>query len=66
VGRQQLRRRFLRRLIAGIIGGIVVYYLKKCRCQSAALRDAHLHYPIIGTFITAGIMMWGWANLLAR
>ncbi|CND27395.1 PTS fructose-like transporter subunit EIIC [Yersinia pseudotuberculosis] len=51
---------FFGALIAGMIGGIVVYYLKKIRVPKV-LRSVMPIFviPIIGTFITAGIMMWG-------
>ena len=51
---------FFGALIAGIIGGIVVYYLKKIPVHKV-LRSVMPIFviPVIGTFITAGIMMWG-------
>ena len=51
---------FFGALIAGIIGGIVVNYLKKIPVHKV-LRSVMPIFviPIIGTFITAGIMMWG-------
>lgn len=51
---------FFGALIAGIIGGLVVYYLKKIPVHKV-LRSVMPIFviPIIGTFITAGIMMWG-------
>ena len=51
---------FFGALIAGIIGGIVVYYLKKIPVHKV-LRSVMPIFviPIIGTFVTAGIMMWG-------
>lgn len=51
---------FFGALIAGILGGIVVYYLKKIPINKL-LRSVMPIFiiPIIGTFITAGIMMWG-------
>lgn len=47
-------------LIAGIIGGIVVHYLKKIPVHKV-LRSVMPIFiiPIVGTLITAGIMMWG-------
>lgn len=47
-------------LIAGIIGGIVVYYLKKIPVHKV-LRSVMPIFiiPIVGTLITAGVMMWG-------
>ena len=51
---------FFGALIAGIIGGIVVYYLKKIPVHKV-LRSVMPIFviPIVGTFITAGVMMWG-------
>ncbi|QIQ20448.1 PTS fructose transporter subunit EIIC [Zophobihabitans entericus] len=51
---------FFGAIIAGLVGGIVVFYLKKIRVP-AVLRSVMPIFiiPIIGTFITAGIMMWG-------
>ena len=51
---------FFGALIAGIIGGIVVHYLKKIPVHKV-LRSVMPIFviPIVGTFITAGIMMWG-------
>lgn len=51
---------FFGALIAGIIGGIVVHYLKKIPVHKV-LRSVMPIFiiPIVGTPITAGIMMWG-------
>ncbi len=51
---------FFGAIIAGIFGGIVVWYLKKLPVPKV-LRSVMPIFiiPIIGTFITAGIMMWG-------
>lgn len=51
---------FFGALIAGMIGGLVVYYLKKIPVNKV-LRSVMPIFviPIVGTFITAGIMMWG-------
>ncbi|MCX2622948.1 PTS fructose-like transporter subunit EIIC, partial [Klebsiella pneumoniae] len=51
---------FFGALIAGMIGGLVVYYLKKIPVHKF-LRSVMPTFiiPIAGTFITAGIMMWG-------
>ncbi|EAA6986330.1 hypothetical protein DPB57_14120 [Salmonella enterica subsp. enterica serovar Typhimurium] len=51
---------FFGALIAGLIGGIVVHYLKKIPVHKV-LRSVMPIFviPIVGTFITAGIMMWG-------
>ncbi|EHA0988604.1 PTS fructose transporter subunit EIIC [Escherichia coli] len=51
---------FFGALIAGIIGGIVVHYLKKIPVHKV-LRSVMPIFiiPIVGTLITVGIMMWG-------
>ncbi|MWP46356.1 PTS fructose transporter subunit EIIC [Gilliamella sp. Pas-s27] len=50
---------FLGALIAGLVGGIIVFYLKKISVP-AIFRSVMPIFiiPIIGTFITAGAMMW--------
>ena len=54
---------FFGALIAGIIGGIVVHYLKKIPVHKV-LRSVMPIFiiPIVGTLITAGVMMWGRAG----
>ncbi len=54
---------FFGALIAGIIGGIVVHYLKKIPVHKV-LRSVMPIFiiPIVGTLITAGVMMWGWGT----
>ena len=50
---------FLGVLFAGIIGGIVVFYLKKIKVPDVFRSIMPIFViPLIGTFITAGIMMW--------
>ncbi|NLS54518.1 PTS fructose transporter subunit EIIC [Hafnia alvei] len=51
---------FFGAIIAGIIGGIIVFYLKKIPVPKL-LRSVMPIFviPIIGTLLTAGIMMWG-------
>ncbi|EQX75014.1 PTS EIIC component [Escherichia coli] len=58
---------FFGALIAGIIGGIVVHYLKKTPVHKV-LRSVMPIFiiPIVGTLITAGVMMWGLATLIGR
>ena len=58
---------FFGALIAGIIGGIVVHYLKKIPVHKV-LRSVMPIFiiPIVGTLITAGVMMWGWASRWGR
>lgn len=50
---------FLGALAAGLIGGVTVHYLKKIKLPKAlsSLKTIFI-IPIIGTFITAGLMQW--------
>lgn len=51
---------FIGGLAAGFLGGIVVYYLKKIKLpKSLASLLTIIIIPVIGTFITGGIMLWG-------
>ncbi|MCS2159908.1 PTS fructose transporter subunit EIIC [Scandinavium sp. H11S7] len=51
---------FFGAIIAGLIGGIIVFYLKRISVPKV-LRSVMPIFviPIVGTFVTAGIMMWG-------
>jgi len=50
---------FLGALIAGLIGGIAVFYLKKIKVPNVMKSIMPIFViPIIGTFITAGLMKW--------
>lgn len=50
---------FFGALIAGLLGGIVVFYLKKIKVPPIFRSVMPIFIiPIIGTFLTAGIMMW--------
>ncbi|CAI2028431.1 PTS fructose transporter subunit EIIC [Serratia fonticola] len=51
---------FFGAIIAGLLGGIIVFYLKKIPVPKI-LRSVMPIFviPIIGTLLTAGIMMWG-------
>lgn len=51
---------FFGAIIAGMLGGIIVFYLKKIPVPKI-LRSVMPIFviPIIGTLLTAGIMMWG-------
>jgi fructose-like PTS system EIIC or EIIBC or EIIABC component len=50
---------FLGALVAGLIGGIVVYYLKKIKVPDVMKSIMPIFViPIIGTFIMAGLMKW--------
>lgn len=55
----QMGAGFLGALIAGLLGGIVVHYLKKIKVPEIARSIMPIFViPIIGTFITAGLMKW--------
>ncbi|ACQ93507.1 PTS system, fructose subfamily, IIC subunit [Tolumonas auensis DSM 9187] len=46
-------------IIAGLLGGIVVFYLKKIKVPAFARSVMPIFViPLVGTFITAGAMMW--------
>lgn len=51
---------FFGAIIAGMLGGIIVFYLKKVPVPKI-LRSVMPIFviPIIGTLLTAGVMMWG-------
>ena len=50
---------FLGALFAGLIGGIIVFYLKKIKVPAIFRSIMPIFViPIIGTFLTAGIMTW--------
>ena len=50
---------FLGALFAGIIGGIIVHYLKKIKVPSVFRSIMPIFViPIIGTLLNAGLMMW--------
>lgn len=50
---------FFGAIIAGFIGGIVVFYLKKIKVPAVFRSIMPIFViPIIGTFITAGLMQW--------
>lgn len=50
---------FFGAIIAGLIAGIVVYYLKKIKVPPVFRSVMPIFViPIIGTFITAGLMQW--------
>ncbi len=62
----QMGAGFLGALIAGLLGGVVVYYIKKIKVPSAFKTIMPiLVIPIVGTFITAGAMKWGLAMPIA-
>lgn len=55
----QMGAGFLGALAAGLIGGVVVFYLKKIKLpRSISSLMTIFIIPIIGTFITAGLMQW--------
>ncbi len=50
---------FFGAIIAGLLGGIVVYYLKKIKVPPVFRSIMPIFViPIVGTFITAGLMQW--------
>lgn len=51
---------FFGAIIAGLLGGIIVFYLKRIPVPKI-LRSVMPIFiiPLVGTFLTAGIMMWG-------
>lgn len=55
----QMGAGFLGALIAGLIGGITVHYLKKIKVPNVMRSIMPIFViPIIGTFVTAGLMKW--------
>ncbi|HAE61277.1 MAG TPA: PTS fructose transporter subunit EIIC [Eubacteriaceae bacterium] len=57
---------FFGAILAGIIGGVVVHYLKKIKVPDTLRSIMPIFViPIIGTFITAGFMQWGLATPIA-
>ncbi|GBU12396.1 enzyme IIC component of PTS [Enterobacterales bacterium] len=51
---------FFGAIIAGMLGGIIVFYLKKIPVPKILRSIMPIFViPIIGTLLTAGIMMWG-------
>ena len=51
---------FFGAIFAGLLGGIVVFYLKKIKVPPFARSIMPIFViPIIGTFITAGAIVWG-------
>jgi fructose-specific PTS system IIC-like component len=50
---------FLGGIVAGIVAGIVVYYLKKIKVPKVMKSVMPIFViPIVGTFVTAGLMKW--------
>ncbi|ODS04423.1 PTS fructose transporter subunit EIIC [Vibrio scophthalmi] len=59
IGANMYNTGFFGAILAGLLGGIVVYYLKKIKVPSFARSVMPIFViPIIGTFITAGAMVW--------
>lgn len=55
----QMGAGFIGALIAGLVGGIVVFYLKKIKVPDVAKSIMPIFViPIVGTFVTAGLMVW--------
>lgn len=50
---------FFGALIAGLVGGVVVFYLKKIKVKPVFRSIMPIFViPIVGTFVTAGLMQW--------
>ncbi|CAH0532755.1 PTS system mannose-specific EIIBCA component [Vibrio stylophorae] len=59
IGANMYNTGFFGAIFAGLLGGIVVFYLKKIKVPSFARSVMPIFViPIIGTFITAGAMVW--------
>ncbi|GAM70577.1 PTS system [Vibrio sp. JCM 19236] len=60
IGANMYNTGFFGAIFAGLLGGIVVFYLKKIKVPSFARSVMPIFViPIIGTFITAGAIVWG-------
>ena len=60
IGTNMYNTGFFGAIFAGLLGGIVVYYLKKIKVPDFARSVMPIFViPIVGTFITAGAMVWG-------
>ncbi|PJC85038.1 PTS fructose-like transporter subunit EIIC [Vibrio sp. HA2012] len=60
IGANMYNTGFFGAIFAGILGGIVVHYLKKIKVPAFARSIMPIFViPIIGTFITAGAIVWG-------
>ncbi len=60
IGANMYNTGFFGAIFAGLLGGIVVYYLKKIKVPKFARSIMPIFViPIVGTFITAGAIVWG-------
>lgn len=60
IGANMYNTGFFGAIFAGLLGGIVVHYLKKIKVPSFARSIMPIFViPIVGTFITAGAIVWG-------
>ncbi|MDG3085699.1 PTS fructose transporter subunit EIIC [Vibrio hannami] len=60
IGANMYNTGFFGAIFAGLLGGIVVFYLKKIKVPSFARSIMPIFViPIVGTFITAGAIVWG-------
>ena len=60
IGANMYNTGFFGAIFAGLLGGIVVFYLKKIKVPAFARSVMPIFViPIIGTFITAGAIVWG-------
>ncbi|KZL15731.1 PTS system mannose-specific EIIBCA component [Pseudovibrio axinellae] len=60
IGANMYNTGFFGAIFAGLLAGIVVHYLKKIKVPSFARSIMPIFViPIIGTFITAGAIVWG-------
>ncbi|MCF7364112.1 PTS fructose transporter subunit EIIC [Vibrio sp. A1-b2] len=60
IGANMYNTGFFGAIFAGLLGGIVVFYLKKIKVPAFARSIMPIFViPIIGTFVTAGAIVWG-------
>lgn len=60
IGANMYNTGFFGAIFAGLLGGIIVFYLKKIKVPAFARSVMPIFViPIIGTFITAGAIVWG-------
>ncbi len=60
IGANMYNTGFFGAIFAGLLGGIVVFYLKKIKVPAFARSIMPIFViPIVGTFITAGAIVWG-------
>ncbi|MDD7909846.1 PTS fructose transporter subunit EIIC [Pseudovibrio exalbescens] len=60
IGANMYNTGFFGAIFAGLLAGIIVHYLKKIKVPAFARSIMPIFViPIVGTFITAGVMVWG-------